>query len=689
MQLKKLISFRILFNMLLLNMLLLSYCSNSQNFTDSNLPIVIITTDLGSNGQPLEILDDPKILSTMKIISRPDGSRNYITDQNNSAFLNYNGRIGIEIRGSSSQSLPKKGYGLTTLKADNISNNNVSILGMPSENDWILNGLAFDPSLIRDYLSYNLSRQLGNYATRTVYCELIINGDYKGLYVMQEKIKSNNNRVNVTKISSTDNSGVNLTGGYITKADKDTGGDPIAWTMSSYAGGTNFIHEMPKPASVTTQQNSYIYNQFLNLESTTTVSNSSPVNGFPSVIDIPSFVDFMLINEIASNPDGYQFSTFFHKDRGGKLRAGPIWDFNLTFGNDLFLWGFDRSHFNVWQFSNGDNDGAKFWKDLFDNSTYKCYFSKRWNQLSQSGQPLNYDVLSQYIDQTIAQIGEATIRENQRWGTVPNQATEIANLKTWLSNRISWINANIGPFSACSSISIPPLVITKINYNPQAVTSTLSDGLEFVSMKNTGTTVLNLSGYYFKDLGLSYQFPANSTIIAGGTIHLASDPVAFQAKYGVAAFGQFSRNLSNSSQKIVLADAFGNTIDSVEYFDASPWPTDADGNGSYLSLINTSLDNNLATSWIVSNQSNLIANNVIDCDEVRLSQQRKSGKNLTIKAEQPMNGYKVFNAQGDFIFEKSQKSVQLDIDWSKYPKGTYYVTIYNETGQIIKKIENK
>jgi hypothetical protein len=661
--------------------LLISYNSNAQTFTDSNLPIVIITTDLGTNGQPLEILDDPKILATMKIIKRPDGTRNYLTDQNTTAFLNYNGRIGIEIRGSSSQSLPKKGYGLTTLLANGTSNNNVSILGMPSENDWILNGLAFDPSLIRDYLSYNLSRQLGNYATRTVYCELVINGDYRGLYVMQEKIKSGTNRVNVAKIAATDNSGTNLTGGYITKADKTTGGDPIAWS-----NGTDYIHELPKPATVTPEQNDYIYNQFMNL--TTTATNANVSNGFPSVIDVPSFVDFMLINELASNADGYQYSTFFHKDRGGKLKAGPVWDFNLTYGNDLFLWGFDRSHTNVWQFSDGGNEGSQFWKDLFNNTTYRCNLSKRWNQLTQSGQPLNYASLTQFIDQTVTLISEARVRENQRWGTIPNHTLEIANLKTWLSTRISWMTTNLGSFSSCNSTAVPSLVINRINYNPQATTTTLSDGLEFISIKNTGSTTVNLSGYYLIQSGINFQFLQNSTIISGGTIHLASDPTAFQTKYGVAAYGQFTRNLSNTSQKIILADAFGNTIDSVEYFDVAPWPTEADGGGSYLQLINTSLDNNLATSWIISNKVNLIANNVIDCDDVRLSQKRSNPKTLNIHSDEPMTGFKVFNAAGDFIFEKKQTAVDLNIDWTKHPKGTYFVTIYSKDGQITKKIEN-
>ena len=118
---------------------------------------------------------------------------------------------------------------------------------------------------------------------------------------------------------------------------------------------------------VTTQQNSYIHSEFDMLGSTASTGNSSLINGYPSIIDIPSFVDFMIINELSANADAYQFSTYFHKDRNGKLRAGPIWDINLTFGNDLSIWNFDRSKTNTWQFSNGDNEGPKFWFDLYNN----------------------------------------------------------------------------------------------------------------------------------------------------------------------------------------------------------------------------------------------------------------------------------------------------------------------------------
>jgi spore coat protein CotH len=670
----------------LLLFILFSNSAKSQTFTDSNLPIVVINTDIDPNTSlPLEILDDPRILASMKIIYRPDGSRNYLTDSNTTEYLNYNGRINIEIRGSTSQLLEKKPYGLTTLKSNNTSNNNVSLLGMPAENDWILNSLAFDPSCIRDYLSYNLSRQIGNYASRTVYCEVVINDEYKGLYILQEKMKSNENRINILKIAKTDTTLPNLSGGYITKADKTTGGDPVAWSMASYDGWTDFIHELPKPENVTTEQNTYINNEFLRLETTSGAKNTNLATGYPSVIDVPSFVDFMIMSELSSNVDSYTFSTYFHKDRGGKLRAGPIWDYNLTYGNDLFMWGYDRSKSNVWQFSNGDNTGAKFWKDLFDEPKYKCYLSKRWNELTQTGNPLNYDKLTQYIDETITYISEAKVRENQKWGTISNDPVEISNLKTFLSNRITWMTNQLGSFSDCNNIVSPSLVITKINYNPAISTSfPESNDLEFIEIKNTGTSTVNLTGIYLRELGLSYQFPANSTILANELIYIASNAITFKEKHKTEAFGQFTRNLSNSSQKIVLADGFGNTIDAVEYSSTTPWP-DANGNGSYLELISTDLDNALATSWEASSDDNLALDQISDSKDIILFPNPISSY-FIIQAKEKITSYKIYDALGRLKQEGRGDSKTIKIECNTYSRGVYYISISNEKGKSLKKM---
>lgn len=636
-----------------------SFSFYGQQFTNSNLPIVIITTDINPDtGQLTEIPDDPKILASMKIISRPNGARNYLTDGNTTDFLNYNGRIKIEIKGSTSQLLDKKPYSLTTLQDDDISNNNVSILDMPSENDWILNSLAFDSSLIRDYLSYSLSSNLGNYAPRGKYCEVVINGDYKGVYLLMEKIKIDTNRVNIQKMNPSDNSTPNISGGYITKCDK-TNGDPIAWSfITSIGNEVAFIHDSPNPNTITSVQNNYIYTEFSSLESITNAQNSSITSGFPSKIDIPSFIDYMLLCELASNVDSYQFSTYFHKDRNGKLRAGPIWDFNLAYGLDVFG---DRSQTNIWQFDNGDNVGASFWKNLYLNPIYKCYLSKRWNAVTATNQPLNYTIIANQIDHLSEQLSESRIRENQRWNTIGNYNETISNLKTWIQTRINWMNSNLNFTSNCTFPTVPKIVISKINYNPTALGVNTSNDLEFIEITNNSTTTVSLTGFYFKELGITYSFPANSSLLANSKLYLASNANTFYQVYGFIPFGVFTRNLSNKSQKLILADAYGNVVDQVEYFDTNPWPIEADGNGAYLNLIDLNLDNSLASSWVAttSTLSNSFENSF---ENATTLYPNPATSNLTITNNQiAIKNYQLFDTLGRLIIQKNDINRNTEI----------------------------
>jgi len=664
---------------------LFAFISFAQSFTNSNLPIVIIDTDKNPNsGRPIEIPDEPKIMATMKIIFRPDGSRNYITDQNNPDFLNYDGRIGIEIRGSSSQTLPKKPYGLTTLNDDNVTNNNVSILGMPKENDWILNSIAFDPSLIRNYLSYDLSRSIGNYAAKGEYCEVVINGDYKGLYIFMEKLKIDDNRINIVKMTNTDNTVPDLTGGYVTKADKTTGGDPVAWTMQSYIGSTSYLHDSPKPNEITTQQNNYIRNQFTILQNAATAQNGSITNGYPSIIDVPSFIDYMLISELASNADSYQYSTYFHKDRNGKLRAGPVWDFDLTYGNDLFHWGLDRSHTNVWQFDNWDNTGSKFWKDLYNNPTFKCYLTKRWKELTATNRPLNYFAVAEKMEQLSKLTSEAMVRENIRWGTIPNQSGEIIKMKEWIQTRINWITTRLTSYTACSNPDLPALVISKINYNPLPVDKFDSDDLEFIEITNNSNQTINLTGFYFSELGISYQFPANSKLNAHTNLILAGNSNSFQQIYGIIPFGQFTRNLSNNSEKIVLADAFGNIIDSVRYLDSLPWPVEADGDGYFLVLENVNSDNSLAENWTIA------TNLSVDIDDNPLGNlvniyPNPAQSKITIESNQiQLISFELFDLSGRKMMAQTEiNSNRLSIDIEKLLPGIFILKLRKKTGENI------
>ena len=665
-------------SIIMIVLVLLSWAVMAQVFTDSNLPIVIIETDNG-----ISIPDEPKVLGTMKIIWHQDGSRNYMTDIDNPEFLNYDGRIGIEMRGYTSQMYSdKKPYGLTTLQDDDVTNNNVSILGMPAENDWILNALAYDQTGMRDVLAYELSNEIGQYASRSRFCEVVVNGDYRGLYVFMEKIKVDKNRVNIEKMDETCNNYPEVTGGYITKADRSDN-DPLAWTMQTYQitwGGyiyTEFIHHYPKPSNITSVQNNYIHGVFNTLADVSHSHDTSITTGITSVIDIPSFVDFMIMAEFTSNVDVYHLSTFFHKDRCGKLRAGPIWDYNLAFGYDAFA---DRSRYDVWQFDNGDNVGPRFWTDLFNTDEFRCYLAKRWFELTESGMPLDYDRVCNRIDEIDEQIAEAIVRDNQRWNQMNQHDQYVNDMKTWLQQRTNWLNQNIGTDQGCSDVDLPPLVISKIHYHPMDWWSIDGDLFEFIEITNNGDEEVDLTGVYFRELGVTYGFPNDAHIAGHEAILLCSDSLMFTEYYGITPFGQYTRKLSNKSENLVLADAWGNVIDQVHYSDSLPWPMEADGEGSYLQLKDLNLDNNLPENWTTGDDLTGVAQQK-SAAVVHLYPNPTSGKINITTSDTPIH-CQVFDLMGNTLQETSPSSRDFNLDLSGLPSGMYLVKLQFADGRM-------
>ena len=649
----------------------------SQEFTSSNLPIVVIETDGGIN-----IPDEPKVLATMKIIWHQDGSRNYMSDIDNPEFLNYDGRIGIERRGYSSQMVSdKKPYGLETLQDDDVTNNNVSLFGMPAENDWILNPLAYDQTGMRDVLAYELSNQIGQYASRSQYCEVVLNGNYRGLYVFMEKIKVDKNRVNIEKMDETCNQPPEVTGGYIVQANR-ADNDPLAWTMQTYLMSwwwpvyTEFIHHYPKHEDITSTQNDYIHNVFLDLESVAHNYDTDITTGIPSVIDIPSFVDFMIMAEFTSNVDVYHLSTFFHKDRSGKLRAGPIWDYNLAFGYDAFG---NRSGYDVWQFDNQDNTGPRFWKDLFDTDEFRCYLAKRWFELTESGMPLDYDLVCSRIDEIDTLITEAIGRDNQHWNQMSQHAQYVENMKNWIQLRIDWLNQNIGSDQGCSDVDLPPLVISKIHYHPMDWWSIDGDLLEFIEITNNGDEEVDFTGVYFRELGVTYGFPNDAHIAGHEAILLCSDSLMFTEYYNITPFGQYSRKLSNKSENLVLVDAWGNIIDQVHYSDSLPWPMEADGEGSYLQLKDLNLDNSLAENWTTGNDLTGVAQQ----EHAAVAHLYPNPTSEVVYVE--LLGIpiccQILNLTGNVVMETSVASSRFELDLRLLPAGMYIMKIQMADGK--------
>lgn len=403
--------------------------------TSSNLPIVVIDTD----GR--DIIDEYRIVADMGIVDNGVGQRNYITD----TFNNYNGKIAIELRGSATLYYPKKQYRLET--QDSIGENlNVSLMGLPPENDWILYGPYDDQSLIRNVLAYRLSNDLGRYASRTRFCELILNGDYRGLYVLLEKTKRDKYRVDIAQMEITDRSGDAVTGGYIIKVDKISG-ENVGYWYSTF--GTQYQYHYPKPDEIIWEQESYIKDFMDEFEIVMDGDDyADPVNGYQKYIDLDSFIDHFILNEVSKNVDAYRISAFLHKDRDsryGKLMAGPIWDFNLSFGKawfteDLFLTEGWQVFYNIHRPS--DSFKVPFWwEKLSRDSLFVSQLFIRWSDLRTG--ILKKENINNLIDNFADTLSEAIIRNSERWPESTAHHTyeeEILQMKEWISIRIDWMD---------------------------------------------------------------------------------------------------------------------------------------------------------------------------------------------------------------------------------------------------------
>lgn len=444
--------------------------------TSSNLPIVVLDT------YNVDIPDEPKIDGTMGIIYNGENQLNQLSDPYNEFY----GQIAIEKRGSSSNTFPMKSYGLETRGPDSV-NYNVSLFDWPSDNDWILYAPYTDKSLIRNVLTYDLGRQMGQYAPRTKLCEVILNGSYIGVYVLMERIKINPGRVNVDPLNYTDTLNNQLTGGYIIKVDKTTSGGVIAWTSPYTAqapstGPMYYQMHDPELDALHPDQFNYIKTYVNNWETALkSVNFANPQIGFRAYADELSFIDFFIMNELSKNVDGYRISTFLHKKRvseGGKIHAGPLWDFNLGWGNANYCQGGQTTgweiNFNSVCQGNGANMNPFWLNRMLQDPVFANNLKCRWSDLRTS--ILSDEQLMNYIDSLGTILAEPAQRNYDRWPILgvyvwPNNfigntyQEELTYMKNWILARTAWMDANM--FGTCSSLSIDsPETELKIIPNP-------------------------------------------------------------------------------------------------------------------------------------------------------------------------------------------------------------------------------
>ena len=432
------------------------------------LPYVQVLTDA-------PILNEPKVGGEMRIFERNE--------------LTHTQFMGIEYRGSTSYRMSdKKSFGLE-IWDEGGNDLSVEVLGMPAEEDWILMGQVFrapntlfDTTFLFHRLGYEIFRSMGNYAARSRFVELEINGEYLGIYLLMEKLKRDENRIAIQPMSNLDTNTEAISGGYILKIDKTSGsevgvGQPLSYFDNNWDDDaryteavsfrsdfsifgeelqeapygppyhsnqyleTYYVYEYPDYKRITPEQKSYIQNEIGQFERALLARDGSYTN----FINLQSFVDFFILNELTMNEDAYRLSTFLYKDRNGPIHLGPVWDLNIGYHRK-----WNRVPESDWianynDYNSEDAWMVPFWWDiLLEDETFKTLLKSRWQAL-RSG-PLQISAIESRIDADVKILKDsgAIERNFERWtGIEVDYDVEISALKDYLNRRINWMDQKI------------------------------------------------------------------------------------------------------------------------------------------------------------------------------------------------------------------------------------------------------
>lgn len=436
-----------------------SFLSASMTNFSSNLPLLIINTAGKS------IPQDRRIRAHISSFDVKDGRARLLSQPD------FESAAQIEVRGQTSAGFPKLPY---NIEINDPSGNDVEapLLGLPSESDWVLHNPYTDKCLMNNVLTFELNRQMGHYSPRTVFVEVFLKStpgrlnypvDYRGVYVLMEKIKIDKNRVDLRRLAHLDASEPDISGGYIIKKDKDSPGDRNLSTLGGGGfGGQALKYHEPKPREISRDQQTWIRNYLVQFERCLYATNwltRVGTNHYAHYIDRDSFVDYHWIVEFTKQIDGYRLSNYMSKDRGDKLRMEPIWDWNLAWGNADYLEG-ERT--NGW-YDSLISDSDHIWLRRLISGTaapngrtgdadFNQKIADRWSVLRTN--IMKGTNVAARIDEIASYLSEAAAREFVRWprlGTYvwPNPRIYsqprtyvgiITNMKAWTLGRYEWID---------------------------------------------------------------------------------------------------------------------------------------------------------------------------------------------------------------------------------------------------------
>lgn len=495
-----------------LDSLLTSYGSTGVPFR-SSLPVMVL------NNRGIGEIPNDDIYRDVRMHVLDRDASGYSTITSAPAF---NSLTGVKLRGSSSAGFAKKSYSME-LRKESLDSRSLALLGMPAGSDWALISCAdYDPSFMRNAWVYEAHRRTGRWSPRTRFVELFFNqdgdnleyADYRGVYLLCETVRDEASRADITSIENADIAQPALSGGYILKVDRKDS-DEFSWRTSrslplAGTGGDGLVIHRPKLAALATQQSTYLVSYFQAFENAvfTEAASGFSTRNYRTYIDSASWVDHNLFSSFAKNVDALRLSCYMLKDRGRRIEGGPLWDFDRSANSTD-----DRDDtYNTWIGTGDATDYFNFawWQPLFQDIEFRQLYVDRWQSLRAG--ILSTAQINSIIDgfQTEFKITDAehpATRDYARWyggATAKSFTGEVSTLKTWLTNRAAWIDAQFTP---------PPVLVTTPGIISSGQTATLT--------VPAGTTV-----YYRKD-GLDPRAEGGS--VRPGSLVYSGTPVTLTA----------------------------------------------------------------------------------------------------------------------------------------------------------------
>ena len=355
--------------------------------------------------------------------------------------------VRIRVRGNSSRSFDKPSYAIRLVDAEG-GNAPQSLMGMDAHHEWVLYGPWLDKTAVRNYLFYNLAGELMDYAPNVRYCEVIVDGEYQGLYLLAETITAGKNGARLPLEVSAKG---RTYSGYLLRLDHNR---PETRSLRSFTEYTyiqdkelSLQLEFPGEKNRSEELEQQIRQDFSDFEKALySYDYDREKYGYASRIDVDSFVDYFILNELAGNVDAGNFSTYLYKGTDGLFRM-CVWDFNNACDNYFEAELGHEGFFMPWR--------LWYWMMMKDED-FTSRIITRYRQLRQG--LLSEAALDQYIEETEAFLAPALARNDARWGDVALQASELlqpagrnltsrgaaeGQLKGYLHNRGAWMDDNI------------------------------------------------------------------------------------------------------------------------------------------------------------------------------------------------------------------------------------------------------